>query len=284
MKYFLAVLFAAALVLSSCATPPPVVKVAGDFPELSVVEDGSEPHYLITTIQYRGNEIGEIQDVSGYRVEFAQKVLPDGSTFYHLIRMEKADTARTFVDLKWSSLTQLKELKAIVGADDDLNSAEKYFQQIPHDSMDTYNVYVSLMDIVSYKNYVRIGTKELRRGMTLYHKPGREFYRSTDWAPIVKDITFEENPTDIALVGSDGEGLTVYYYKSDNTKIHQTISTQGLTMPSKGTTRFMGFIKVDSDANIRYATLSEYFSMEIWPMFFMKMNMLVRREQVLQRL
>jgi hypothetical protein len=282
MKYLVVAL--AALTLISCATPSPAVKVAGDFPELNVLEDGAEPRYLIATIQYRGNDIGEIQDVTGYRVEFVEKALSDGSTFYHLVRMEKADTAKTSAELKWSLLSQLKDLKVIVGADDDLNSAEQYLQQIPHDSMDTYNVYVSLMDIVSYKNYVRIATKELGKTAVVYHKPGRKLYRSRDWTPTVKEITFEENPTDITLVGVDGEGHTVYYYKSDNTKIHQTISTQGLTMPSQGTTRFMGFIKLDTDGTISGGTLSEYFSMEIWPMFFMKMNMLVRREQVLQRL
>jgi hypothetical protein len=57
-----------------------------------------------------------------------------------------------------------------------------------------------------------------------------------------------------------------------------------LTIPSKGTTRFMGFIRVDREGHIVSATLSEYFSMEIWPLFFLKMNMLVRREQNLERL
>jgi hypothetical protein len=257
----ISIVLGATLILLSCATQPVATKFVGNFPELNVAEDGSEPHYLITTIQYRGNEIGETQDVSGYRVEFTQKDLPGGSTFYHLIRMEKADTAKTPSELRWDSLKQLKELKVIVDAENDLNSAEKYLQVIPHDSMDTYNVYVSLMDIASYKSYVKLGKKELGNGATVFRKPGREFYRSSDWAPVVKAITFEEQPTDITLVGTDATGHTVYYYKSDDTRIHQTISTQGLTMPSKGTTRFMGFINVDVAGGISDATLSEYFTM-----------------------
>jgi hypothetical protein len=285
MKYPLFSLVAVAfIVLVSCTTQSPLSKNSADFPELSIAEDGSEPHFLITTLQYRGNEIGETQDISGYRTEFIEKQLPSGSTYYHLIRMEQAEVAKAQTDLKWKAVKQLTDLKVIVDANDDLNSAELYLQQIPHDSMDTYNIYVSLMDIVSYKNYIRIATKELGNGVTAYRKPGREFYRSSDWTPVVKDITFQENPTDISFVGTDDEGRNVYYYKSDNTAIHQTITAQGLTMPSKGTTRFMGFIKVDAAGSLSYATLSEYFSMEIWPMFFMKMNMLVRREQVLERL
>jgi len=282
-RLLLAITLTAILILFGCASQPKPAQSASDFPELSQPEDGSELDYSITTYQYRGNEIGEIQDISGYKVLFKLKKLADGSTYYHFYRIEKADASKALSSLVWKEYDGIKEFKVIIDDSDDISSSKKYLNQIPHDGIETYNIYVSLMDAVMYRKYAKVALQHLVTKDDVYEIPPWNT-QAADWLPVVRDIQFEETPTYLLSVGANDRKEAVYFYKNDNTKIYQTISVGVLTMPSKGTTRFMGFVRIDQAGEIAYATLSEYFTMEIRPMFFMKMNMLVRREQVLERL
>jgi hypothetical protein len=177
----------------------------------------------------------------------------------------------------------MEEYKTIIDDSGDINTGQRYLDQIPHDGIDTYNIYVSLMDIVMYHRYARIALRNMPSPGDTYELSATN-RRAADWLPVVRDIRFEETPTYLSFVGTGDKDERVYYYKNDNTKIYQTMSLGALTIPSKGTTRFMGFVRVDQAGDIVSASLSEYFSMEIWPLFFLKMNMLVRREQTLERI
>jgi hypothetical protein len=177
----------------------------------------------------------------------------------------------------------MEEYKTIIDDSGDINTGQRYLDQIPHDGIDTYNIYVSLMDIVMYHRYARIALRNMPSPGDTYELSATNS-RAADWLPVVRDIRFEETPTYLSFVGTGDKDERVYYYKNDNTKIYQTMSLGALTIPSKGTTRFMGFVRVDQAGDIVSASLSEYFSMEIWPLFFLKMNMLVRREQTLERI
>lgn len=271
------------LVLTGCVGAPHLLTPASTFPELSVDEDGSELNYLISTYQYRGNEIGELQGVTAYRVFFKVKKLQGGSTFYHFYRIQKAEEAASVSALTWKAYDKIQEYKTVIDNSDDVNAGKRYLDQIPHDGIDTYNIYVSLMDIVMYYRYVRLASTHLGGDHDVYELVGGKS-QVADWRPVLRDIRFEETPTFLYLVGTNGKDETVYYYKNDNTRIYQTMSLGILTIPSKGTTRFVGFVRVDRAGDIVSATLSEYFTMEIWPLFFWKMNMFVRREQILERL
>jgi hypothetical protein len=138
-----------ASILTGCAGQPQRLTPTSSFPELSVEEDGSELNYVISTYQYRGNEIGEIQGATAYRVYFKVKKLEGGSTFYHFYRMEKADEEASVSELTWKGYDRIQEYKTIIDNSEDINAGKRYLDQIPHDGIDTYNIYVSLMDIVT---------------------------------------------------------------------------------------------------------------------------------------
>jgi hypothetical protein len=266
-----------------CATEQKSIEPISNFPELNMMKDGEGEKYLISTYQYSGNEIGEIQEISGYRVFFKIKKLDDDSVFYHFYRIEKADSVKDILSIVWKELEGIKEFRTIIDRSNEINSGKKYLGQIPHNNMDSYNIYVSLMDILMYQKYKNIALNQLLNDKDVY-----EFIPLKndveDWAPIISNIRIEDSPTYLYFIGKNEKDENVFFYKNDNTKVNQTISVNVFKMPSKGTTRFLGFIKTDKSGNIVNATLSEYFNMEIWPMFFMKMNMFVRREQNLEKI
>lgn len=258
-----------------------------NFPELDITLDGTEPDYLISTLVYSGDEIGVVDSISGYRVYYKMKPLEGGETFYYFYQIEKADNVTEIEDLNWVEYPNIKEFKIILDESNNMLATEQYLAQIPHDSIDTYNVYVSLMDIVMYDNYRRTIIRELLdKGQQNYQEPEpEEVIVFPDWEPIIYGISFISAGTHFEHIGSNAEGEEVIYYKQDGTYIKQTIRNGIIIMPIEGTTRFMGLIRLDEGGLLTHATMSEYYLMKavILPLF-MKLNMLVRREQVLELL
>ena len=241
--------------------------------------------YEIKTIVYTGDKLGITQEVSGYRVNFYFKECGNGSHYIHFYNIQFADTTDSIETLQWHHIDGLNEFIIYVKDYQDLIlNKSNALNLLSHDSLESYNIYVTLMDVLMYENFKDTSLDELAiKNITSYIIP-RYQIKLPDWYPIITDIRFDVGDTQLSYIISPNNKNDnhIFYYKTDDTFLNQFINYEGFSMPSMGTSRYMGFIYVDENNSISYATLSEYCIVDVKLFNFINLYSFERREQIIK--
>ena len=164
---------------------------------------------------------------------------------------------------------------------DDLPGAMDNLSSFEHASLDSFKIYVTLMDMIMYEQFRGVALDELlNAGKTTYDKAAYTV-ELPDWKPIIRGLKINAGATVFQHVNSGTDG-NLFYYKTDDTIIRQIIFYGGFIMPSIGTSRYMGFYRLDADNELTHATLSEYYIGLVIAAYFLPVLSTERREQVLE--
>lgn len=279
IAFLFSILFAASLTIVGCGEDGSENGVITPFTCLA----GEISHYQITTITYSGNAIGKTQSVSGYRASYYQERLQSGANHYEVYDFETAGPAVSEDDLTWLDFPGFSGFDVTISGYDDLPDVIDELSGVPHESIDSFNIYVTLMDIIMYEQFRVVAVEELLNAeRSTYTK---EPYGVTlpDWEPVLTNIRISAGPTVFQHVNSDIDS-NLFYYKTDDTHISQMIFEAGFFMPSRGTSRYMGFYRLDAENEVTYATLSEYYTGLVIAAYFLPVMANERREQVVELL
>jgi len=238
-------------------------------------------HYSITTLTYSCNAMGKTTSISGYRAFYYQERTLDGKNLYRVYDFETAGTALDKENLTWRDFPGFAGYEVELGGYDDLPEAMGDLAGVPHGSLDSFDVYVTLMDMIMYEEFRSTMIEELlETGAAAYTRDPYDI-SLPDWAPILNNINISVGETVFQHLASQEEE-NLFYYKTDGTFIKQLIFYSGFLMPSRGTSRYMGFIHLDPDTEVTYATLSEYYTGWVLAAYFLPVPAVERREQVLK--
>jgi len=244
------------------------------------IEDSLE--YEIKTIVYTADKLGITQEISGYKVNFYFKEYENASHYIHFHNIEFADACDSVENLQWHHIDGLNEFSIYVKDYQDLIlNKSSSLDQLSHDSLESYNIYVTLMDVLMYTFFNDVCfTKLALKNDTSYIIP-RYQVSLPDWYPIITGINMDVGNTVLSYISaSAGEADNhIFYYKTDDTFLNQDISYEGFSMPSKGTSRYMGFLYVDNNETIVYGSLSEYCIINVKLFNFINLYSFDRREQ-----
>jgi len=241
----------------------------------------SSRNVKITTVTYSGNAIGKTTSVGGYRAFYSQQRQQDGASRYTMYGFETAGPAGSKDQLDWQALPGFSEFTVVVSGYGDLPAAMDNLTGLPHASLESFDLYVTLMDMIMYEQFRSVAVDELlTAGKDSYEK---EPYTVTlpDWKPIIRHLKITAGTTVFRHVNA-GADDNLFYYKTDDTIIRQLIFYGGFIMPSIGTSRYMGFYKLDAGNEVTSATLSEYYIGLVIAAYFLPVLSTERREQVLE--
>jgi len=241
----------------------------------------SSRNFKITTVTYSGNAIGMPKSVGGYRASYYQQRQENGANSYTMYDFETASTAGSKEALVWRDLPGFSPFTVTVSGYDDLPAAMDNMTGLPHATLESFDLYVTLMDMIMYEQFRGVAVDELLdAGKDSYEK---EPYTVTlpDWKPIIRRLKITAGPT-VFLHVSAGADDNLFYYKTDDTIIRQLIFYGGFIMPSIGTSRYMGFYRLDAENEVTSATLTEYYIGFVFAAYFLPVLSTERREQILE--
>jgi hypothetical protein len=219
-------------------------------------------------------------------MEFVTYRFADGSFLFdfHSIEMAASKEGADPAALEWVEFGKVDRFPVVVGSDFDLAGSREYLDMIPHDDMDSYNIYVTLMDVLMYERYCAIARHMDDQGVERAVEPPRN-EKLPDWKPLITGIDFPDSrDTVIERAGRNSRGETVFVYKQDGTVVRQTIHLNGMNVGTDGTTRFMGMFALDSSGALVRGSMFEYFAMKVNVLLIININKLVKREQVIERI
>lgn len=240
-------------------------------------------HYQITTITYSGNAIGVTQSVSGYRAFYYQERLQSGVNHYEVYDFETAGPAVSEDDLTWLDFPGFSGFDVTISGYDDLLDVMGELSGVPHKSIDSFDIYVTLMDIIMYEQWRVVAVEELLNAERSTYTKEPYDIALPDWEPVLTHINFSVGLTVFQHVNSDIDS-NLFYYKTDDSFISQLIFAAGFFMPCFGTSRYMGFYRLDAENEVTHATLSEYFTGMVIAAYFLPVMVNERREQVVELL
>jgi hypothetical protein len=238
-------------------------------------------HYSITSVTYSGNAIGKTKSIDGYRAFYSQERTEDGKNRYQVYDFEVAGPALDEQDLSWRDFPGFAGYEVELGGYADLTEAMDDLAGVPHRSLESFDIYVTLMDMIMYEEFRSTMVNELlETGASTYTQEPYEI-RLPDWDPVINNIVINVGETVFQYLAA-GEEENLFYYKTDGTFIKQLIFYSGFLMPSRGTSRYMGFVKLDAVNEVTYATLSEYYTGWVLAAYVLPVPAVERREQVLK--
>ena len=238
-------------------------------------------NFQISTVTYSGNAIGKTTSVSGYRAFYHQQRQQDGANRYTMYDFEIAGSVSSKDQLSWQDFPNFPGFNVAVSGYDDLPGAMDNLSSFEHASLDSFKIYVTLMDMIMYEQFRGVALDELlNAGKTTYDKAAYTV-ELPDWKPIIRGLKINAGATVFQHVNSGTDG-NLFYYKTDDTIIRQIIFYGGFIMPSIGTSRYMGFYRLDADNELTHATLSEYYIGLVIAAYFLPVLSTERREQVLE--
>jgi hypothetical protein len=237
--------------------------------------------YRITTVTYSGNAIGVTASVAGYRAQYHQRRQAGGAIACTFDSFETAGAAASQDQLAWQALPGFAPFTVTVSGYGDLAAAMDNMTGLPHATLESFDLYVTLMDVIMYEQFRGAALNELiAAGRASWEQ---EAYDVTlpDWKPIIRRLKITAGPTAFLHVSAAADG-NLFYYKTDDTIIRQLIVYGGFIMPSYGTSRYMGFYRLDGGGELTHATLSEYYAGLVIAAYFLPVLSTERREQALE--
>lgn len=277
---------------SGLQQPSETIGVSGgnDMPRAQPQGEHSENmhQYRISTIAYTKDKLGLTLDVSGYKICFYHQEFANGTDYIDFYDIQFADAAPSEEDLDWYTIPGLDQLRIYVPPYFDLFNVTEALDAFPHDSMEAYYVYTTLIDVLAFDSHKNVFRDNLfGTNTTRYTTPTMQS-RMPDWAPLITDIhalVAETHYTYIAGI-HDAAADQVFFYKNDDTLINQTMHLDDFPLPMvvEGTTRFFGHITVNPDNTITRGTLTEYFLGKVMLFKIIPVYSFIRREQTMELL
>lgn len=220
-------------------------------------------NYLIKTLVWTKDKLGQTIDVSGYRIYFYHQEFENGTDYIHFYDIQFADKVATEEELNWYHIPELDKLEIYVPKNFDIYNVTEEFHEFPHDSFESYYVYTSLMDVLAFDSHKNVFLREMYgANKTEYISPS-VYCAMPDWAPLMTNINaFVAEFHYSYLAGiQDKNADQIFFYKNDDTLINQTLHLDGFLFPMdvEGTTRFFGHVTVNNENTITRGTLTEYF-------------------------
>lgn len=245
-------------------------------------------HYRICTIAYSKDKLGLTLDVSGYRIYFYHQEFANGTDYIDFYDIQFADAAATEEDLDWYRIPGLDRLEIYVPPHFDLFNVTEALDAFPHDSMEAYYVYTTLIDVLAFDSHKNVFRYNLfGANTTCYVTPIMES-RMPDWAPLITDINALVAETYYTYIAgmNDVAKDQIFFYKNDDTLINQTMHLDEFPFPMvvEGTTRFFGHITVNNENTITHGTLTEYFLGKVTLFKIIPVYSFIRREQTMELL
>lgn len=238
-------------------------------------------NYQISTVTYSGNAIGTTKSVSGYRAFYHQERQQDGANRYTMYDFEIAGSVSSKDQLSWQDFPNFPGFNVAVSVHDDLPGVMDNLSSFEHESLDSFKIYATLMDMIMYEMFRYVAVEELlKAGKTTYDQAAYT-EELPDWKPIIRGLKINAGPTVFQHVNAGTDG-NLFYYKTDDTFIRQIIFYGGFIMPSIGTSRYMGFYRLDAGNELTHANLSEYYIGLVIAAYFLPVLSTERREQVLE--
>ena len=194
---------------------------------------------------------------------------------------ETAGTAGSKEALVWQDLPGFSPFTVTVSGYDDLPAAMDNMTGLPHATLESFDLYVTLMDMIMYEQFRGVAVDELlEAGKDSYEK---EPYTVTlpDWKPIIRRLKITAGPTVFLHVSSGTDGSIFFITKQMTPSYGSSSFTAGLSCPLSehpGTWAFTA----DSSNEVTSATLTEYYIGFVFAAYFLPVLSTERREQVLE--
>lgn len=245
-------------------------------------------HYEICTIAYNKDKLGLTLDVSGYRIYFYHKEFENGTDYIDFYDIQFADKAATLDELIWYHIPELDRLEIYVPKNFDLYNVSDKLNEFPHDSLESYFVYTTLIDVLAFDSHKNVFKKELFNTDKTNFITEKMQSTMPDWLPIINDINALVGETYYTYIAGmkDENADQIFFYKNDDTLLNQTMHLDEFPFPMvvEGTTRFFGHITVNNENTITNGTLTEYFLSKITLFKIIPVYSFIRREQTMKLL
>lgn len=242
--------------------------------------------YLITTLAWNKNKLGITIDVSGYRVYFNHKEFKNGTDYIDFYDIQFADKASTEEELEWYHISDLDRLEIYVPINFDLYNVTEKLNELPHDTLESYYVYTTLIDVLAFDSHKNVFHNELFGTNKTSYNTTKMKSTMPDWLPIIYDINaFVSETYYTYIAGMDNQNADqIFFYKNDDTLINQTMQLKQFPFPMvvEGNTRFFGHIKVNNENVITQGTLTEYYLSKIKLFKILPIYSFIRREQIME--
>ncbi len=230
---------------------------------------------------------GKTIDVSGYKISFYHQEFENGTDYINFYDIQFADAVATEEDLEWYHIPELDKLEIYVPKNFNLYNVTEELNEFPHDSLESYFVYTTLIDVLAFDSHKNVFKKELFGTCNTSYVTPKIYSMMPDWAPIITDINaFVAETYYTYIAGMNDENADqIFFYKNDDTLINQTMHLGRfylIRMVVEGTTRFFGHITINNDNIITRGTLTEYFLSKIKLFRIIPIYSFIRREQTLE--
>jgi hypothetical protein len=263
------------------------IKIENDLIEdTSSYYDGDLHQYLITTLAWTKDKLGLTIDVSGYRIYFYHQEFENGTDYIDFYDIQFADKVAKEEELEWYHIPGLDRLEIYVPKNFDLYNVTDEFNEFPHDSLESYFVYTTLIDVLAFDSHKNVFRKELFGTNKTSYNTLKMQSTMPDWLPIINDINALVAETYYTYIAgmNDENADQVFFYKNDDTLLNQTMHLDEFPFPMvvEGTTRFFGHITINSENTITRGTLTEYFLSKITLFKVIPIYSFIRREQIME--
>jgi len=240
--------------------------------------------YKITSIVYNGDKLGRTTKVLGYRIFLYYEKCENGSNMYNFYKIEFANPASSIEELEWYTIPELSTFKIFVADYEDLWNVNEFLNQVPHTTLESYNIYITLMDLIMYDMFKEIILDELVAKNKISYVLDSYDITLPDWSPLITNLEFQIADTYFSYISGfeQKNSEKIFFYKMDESFIKQSMVFEGFKMPNEGTERYMGFIKLNSDNDLVYGTISSYWVGKVTLFKFINLYSFTRREQVIE--